>query len=113
MSNSVLEPEGVSTLEYIVTHVFFPLQLPDEDDQSVRSDRSLAGAIATAAHLYAVHVSDTDIPLWGSILRMLDNLQAIVQHQELDRSLAVSQLRTMVDGGEPFGFHPISGTHDV
>ena len=55
MSNSVLEPEGVSTLEYIVTHVFFPLQLPDEDDQSVRSDRSLAGAIATAAHLYAVH----------------------------------------------------------
>ena len=113
MSNSVLEPEGVSTLEYIVTHVFFPLQLPDEDDQSVRSDRSLAGAIATAAHLYAVHVSDTNIPLWHSISRMPDNLQANVQPQNLDGSLTISQLRTMVDGGEPFGFHHIAKPHDM
>ena len=100
MPRSVFNPEGPSTkLKYIVTHVFFPLQLPDEDDQNVRNDCSLVGAISAAARLYAAHVSDSNIPLWDSILRMLDNLRAIVQHQELDRSLAVSQLRTMVDGG--------------
>ena len=113
MSSSVLDPEDLSTLEYIVTHVFFPFQLPSGDDQSVRNDCSLAGAIATAGRLYTVHASDTDMPLWHSISRMLDNLRAILQHRKLDRSLAVSQLRTMVDGGEPFGFQRILGTHDV
>ena len=113
MSTSVLDPEDLSTLKYIVTHVFFPLQLPDRDDRSVRNDRSLAGAVATAARLYAVHASGTNIPLWHSISQMLDNLRDSVQHQKLDRSLAVSQLRTMVDGGEPFGFHRMLETHDV
>ena len=113
MSDSILDPGDLSTLEYIVTHVFFPLQLPGEDDQRIGNDRSLVGAIATAAHLYTVHASEANIPQWGSILRMLDKLQAIVQHQNLDKSMAVSQLRTMVDGGEPFGFHHIAEPHDM
>ena len=84
-----------------------------KSDQSVHNDHSLAGAIATTACLYAVHVSDTNIPLWDSISRMLDNLQAIVQLQNLGRSLTISQLHNMNVGGEPFGFHHIPETHDT
>ena len=113
MPSSVLDREDLSTLEYIVTHVFCPLQLPGEDDQSVHNDRSLAGAIAAAARFYAVHASDTNIPLWHSISRMLDHLRAIVQPPNLDRSLTTSQLHNMNVGGEPVGFHRISETHDV
>ena len=113
MPSSVLDPEDLSTLEYIVTHVFCPLQLPNSDDQSVRNDCSLAGAIATAARLHTVHISDSNIPLWDSISRMLDNLRAIVQHQDLDGSLAVSQLHNMNVGGKSFGFHRIPETHAV
>ena len=113
MPSSVLDPEDPSALEYIITHVFCPLQLPDKDDQSFRNDCSLAGAIATAARLCAVHISDTSTPLWHSISRMLDNLLDIVQFRYLDRSLTISQLQNMNIGGKPFGFHRISEAYEV
>ena len=114
MSNSILDPEDRSALEYIITHVFCPLQLPGKDDQSVSYDRSLAGSVAAAARLYTVHGRRANTTQWNSILRMLDNLRATVHSRSLDRTLAISQLRSMDVGGEPFTrFHHIAEPHDV
>ena len=111
MSDSVLDPEDRSTFEYIITHVFFPLQLPDEDDQGAGNDRSLSGAIAAAARLYTVHTGES--PQWHSILRMLDNLRATVRSRNLDEPLTISQFQSMNVGGEPFSFYHIAEPHDV
>ncbi|KAH0834164.1 hypothetical protein J3R83DRAFT_11470 [Lanmaoa asiatica] len=95
MSHSVLDPGDLCRLEYIVTHVFFPLKLPDGDDQSVHNNRSLAGAIASVARVYRKHVDKDNLPQWHHILGMLDNLQATVQFESLDRLQTISQFSNM------------------
>ena len=111
MSDSVLDPADRSTFEYIITHVFFPLQLPDGDDQDINNDCSLSRAISAAARLYTVHTSE--LPQWDGILRMLDNLRATVRSENLDRSLTFSQFQSMDVGGEPFSFYHIAEPHDM
>ncbi|KAG8215417.1 hypothetical protein J3R82DRAFT_9025 [Butyriboletus roseoflavus] len=95
MSYSVLDPGDIRTLEYIVTHVFLPLKLPGGDDHTLRNDRSLAGAIASVAHIYSGHVDKANLPEWGRISGMLDNLQATVQFESLDQFCTVSHLSSM------------------
>jgi hypothetical protein len=85
MSRSLLDPGDHCTLQYIVTHIFCSLQLPDGGDQSIRNDRSLAGAISSVMRLYSDHVDQANMAQWRSIVRMLDNLQAVVQSESLDR----------------------------
>ncbi|KAG8217925.1 hypothetical protein J3R82DRAFT_6091 [Butyriboletus roseoflavus] len=95
MPYSVLDHGDIRTLEYLITHVFLPLKLPDGDDHSARNDRSLAGAIASVAHIYSGHVDTANLPEWHRISGMLDNLQATVQFESLDQLRTVSQLSTM------------------
>ncbi|KAF8439864.1 hypothetical protein L210DRAFT_3645838 [Boletus edulis BED1] len=104
MSHSVLDSGDITTLQYIVTHVFCPLQLPDGDDYSVYNDHSLVRLVATVARLYSDHVDQTNIPQWHSVSRMLDNLREIVQFGSLDRSQTVSQLGNM-NVGDALTFH--------
>ena len=113
MSDSVLNPEDLSTLHYIVTHVFSPLQLPDGDDHSVSNERSLTGAVAAAAHLYTTHVGHSNIPQWHSIPRMLENLRDTVRFQSFDRFQTVSQIRSMDVGGELLSLYNPAGTYDT
>ena len=113
MSYSVLDHEDIRTLEYIVTHVFIPLKLPDGDDHSVRNDRSLAAAIASAAHLYSGHVDNASLPEWRHISGMLDNLQAAVQFESLDRFRTISQLSNMHVGGKLSNSHSIIKTDNA
>jgi hypothetical protein len=113
MSRSLLDPGDLCTLQYIVTHVFFPLQLPGGDDRSIRHDCSLAGAITSVLRLYSGHVSKADMPQWHSISRMLDNLQAIVQFEGLDRSQTISQLGSMDTGGKLSSLRSFLETHNV
>ncbi|KAF8439863.1 hypothetical protein L210DRAFT_3540646 [Boletus edulis BED1] len=104
MSHSDLGGSGdLATLQYIVTHVFCPLQLPGGDDRSIRHECSLVETIATVLRQYDDRV-EANIPRWHSISRMLDNMQAIVQFESLDRSQTVSQLIGM-DVGDILAFH--------
>ena len=109
MSHSLLdEPEDLGALQYIVTHVFFPLQLPSADDRSIRNDCSLTKAVASALRRYTDRAAQANKRQWHSILsRMLDNLQAIVQFESLDRSQTVSQLRSMNVGGKLLSFRAV------
>ena len=113
MSHSIIDPGDLWTLGGIVTHVFLPLRLPDGDKHSVRHDRSLATAIASAARLHTDHVREADMPQWRRISRMLDNLQAIVQLEGLDRSQTMSQLSSMDVGGKLSSLHSILYAHDA
>ena len=99
MSRSLLDPGDHCTLQYIVTHVFCALQLPDGDDNSIRNDRSLAGAITSVMRLYGVHIDQANMAQWHSITRMMDNLQAIIRLESLDRPKTFSQLCSMNVGG--------------
>ncbi|KAF8555161.1 hypothetical protein OG21DRAFT_1439060 [Imleria badia] len=97
MSPSLLGPRtgDLCALQYIVTHVFPPLQLPDGDDHSIRNDGSLAGVVASVARLYSDHIDQAKVPQWPGISRMLDNLQATLQFESLDQFRTVSQLSSM------------------
>ena len=113
MSHSVLDPEDICTSKYIITHVFCPLQLPDGDDQTVHNDHSLARAVATAARLYSNHVDQANLPQWHTISRMLKNLQATSQSEDLDRFRAISQFSSMEVGGKLSSLHSMLETHNV
>ena len=113
MPHSLLDPGDLCALEYIATHVFFPLQLPGGDDRSIRHDCSLVGAITSVLRLYSDRVGQADMPLWHSISRMLDNLRAVVQFEGLDRSQTISQLSSMGVGGKLSNLHGILETHSV
>ena len=87
-------------MRYVVTHVFLPVELPDESDYTLENDHSLARAVCAAAHAYnGTHVSGTfEQAQWHRITRMLDNLQASVQSEPMDHHHVIAQLRGMQTG---------------
>ena len=92
-------------LNYAVTHVFLPVEVPKESDYTVQNDLSLARAVCTAAHAYTTHIDDTLRPQWQAITKMLDNLQASVQSAHLAKDEVISQLGSMQSGGtQPSSF---------
>ena len=101
------------TLQYIITHVFFPLQLPEGDDHTTRNSCLLAGAIASVLRLYNDHVDQAKLAQWHSISRMLDNLRAVVEFESLDRSQTISQLGSMNVGGRLPSLHSILEPHNA
>ena len=113
MSHSLLDPGELRTLQYIVTHVFSPLHLPDGDDHSIRNDRSLAGAVSSVMRLYGDRVDRANTAQWHSIMRMLDHLHAAIQFESLDRFQTFSQLNSMNVGGMLSSLYIILEIHDV
>ena len=88
------------TLQYKITHVFCPLQLPDGDDHSPHNDYALSEALHASAQAYAGHVSASAKPQWQRIVKMLRNLSDTVALEALDEKAVVSQLRSMREGGK-------------
>lgn len=88
-----------ASLRYAVTHVFLPVQLPEESDYTPENDHLLARAVCAAAHAYSTHVCGTSEQVqWKRITRMLDNLQASVQSEHMDSDQVISQLQGMQTG---------------
>ena len=100
MSHSALDIGHIPTLNYIITHVFCPLQLPHEDDHTTYNNHSLVGAVAIAARLYTVHVNQANTPQWRVVSTMLENLQDTVRSKNLDNVQIISQLNGMDIGGK-------------
>ena len=87
-----------SDLDYNVTHVLLPPQLPDSVNEfgTLQNELSLACTLCDAAHAYIAHVYRTSGQAqWHRITKMLDNLQASAQ----DGGNIISQLREMQTGG--------------
>ena len=89
------------SFNYTVTHVFFPVQLPEKSsDYTPENDHTLARAVCAAAHTYTTYVCGTsEQAQWHRITSMLDNLHASVQLETLGRERIISQLQGMQTGG--------------
>ena len=92
---------GIAASEYVMTHVFLPVQLGQNTHlfSTHEGDLSLVRAVCAAAHAYSTHVYETSEDLWHCITKMLDNLLASVQSERLDKHRTISQLRGMQTGG--------------
>ena len=110
MPNPVLDPEDVSTLQYLVTHVFCPLRLPDGDDHSISNDHSLAAAVTSVAKLYTSHTTKTNIDVWRIISQMLNHLCTAI-HFQCSSAQITSQLATMGSGGKFSRFPSLPRIH--
>jgi len=59
-TSSSLSPAYTSApLNYTVTHVFLPVQLPRDTDYTPENEHSFARAVCAAAHAYGAHVCGT------------------------------------------------------
>ena len=102
MFSSVFGDDFFPTREliYVVTHVFFPVNTPEEEeDYTKEGDCSLVRAVCTAAHAYHEHIDATQKPQWHHITKTLDNLLAITFPKEFVRDHFISQLGEMDVGG--------------
>ena len=92
-----------TTLEYLITHVFLPVNLPRKSDYTPENDHALALAACVAANTYTPRVSGTsEQAQWQSITKMLDNLQEFVQSEHIDPDRpdhVISQLQGMQTRG--------------
>jgi len=87
------------SLEYLITHIFCPLRLPDGDDYSLDNDRALSRAAYSAACAYSQHTSDSANIQWQCIVDMLRSLNYSMSSNSLDEALLESQIRSMKVGG--------------
>ncbi|KAI9458750.1 hypothetical protein HD554DRAFT_1702407 [Boletus coccyginus] len=98
-TSSPLSAHTSTPLNYAVTHVFLPVELPERTDYTLENEHSLARAVCAAAHAYGTHVCGTsEQAQWHLITKMLDNLQASVQSEHMDNDHVISQLRGMQTG---------------
>ena len=111
--DSNLQTTNSPAFVHIVTHVFLPVQPPDENDNTPENSHSLARAVCDAAHAYGTHLCETsEQAQWHHITKMLDNLQASVQSEHMDYDHVISQLRGMQMGGAFARPPQISGRAD-
>ncbi|KAL4078051.1 hypothetical protein J3A83DRAFT_4476741 [Scleroderma citrinum] len=90
--------EDIKALKYKITHVLFPLQLPQADDRSLSNDRALSEAAYASAVIYAERLSASEKLLWLYIVRMLHSFNDSIAFEALDEKLIVSQLQSMSVG---------------
>ena len=86
-------------LEYLITHIFCPLRLPDGDDHSLENDRALSRAAYSAACAYSQYTSDSASTQWNCAVDMLRSLDHTMSSTSLDEALLESQIRSMNVGG--------------
>lgn len=102
ISPAFVHTSELSKYKYALTHVFLPVELPNQNDYALDKDHSLARAVCPAAHAYIIspHIYGTSQEAqWHHITKMLDNLQVSVQSEHLDNDHIISQLRGMQPGG--------------
>ena len=96
-----------TTLQYLITHIFCPLQLPQEDDHSLDNDRALSSAVSSAAYAYSQHTSGSASAQWRHIEKMLRNLNHAMSLNVLDGAFLDSHLQSMEVGG----MYELGGVH--
>ena len=113
-SSSCTRTDYASTsFNYVVTHVFLPVQLPERRDHTLENEHSLARAVCATAHAYDAHVCGTsEQAQWHHVAKMLDSLQVSVQSEHMNNEHVISQLRGMQTGGTLAGSPQILGRAD-
>jgi hypothetical protein len=90
-----------AVLEYIITHIFCPIKLPQDDDYTAESDRALLDVILGSARNFASFLPYNEQDQWGPLLKMLENLAVTTTSRSL-KTLTEdieSQVRSVQTGG--------------
>jgi hypothetical protein len=101
-TNSSLSSESeeidTAALEYIITHIFCPIKLPQNDDYTAKSDCALLNVVLCSARNFVSFLPDNDQEQWGPLLKMLENLGTTTISPSLTKDIG-SQIRSMRGGG--------------
>lgn len=85
---------------YIISHVFFPIKLPQKDDSSPANDASLTEALLDALNLFQSQSLKQEQSGWSPYVDVVTN---ILDHRDQSGVLVIENfsetLRTMLDGG--------------
>ncbi|KAH7908220.1 hypothetical protein BJ138DRAFT_1207474 [Hygrophoropsis aurantiaca] len=87
-----------ASLEFIINHVFCPLKLPQEDDESTNHNLALSMAVSRSALKFREHLLSEDLLRWDQMTKMLTNIGATMNYATLPDDIVVSQLQSMRSG---------------
>jgi hypothetical protein len=93
------DAEESSVLEYIITHIFCPIKLPQHDDHTATRDRALLDVVLGSARSFKSFLPHDDQEQWGPLLKMLENLGDTTISHSLTEDIE-SQIRSMQAGGK-------------
>ena len=99
MNNKEPDVLEVKTLEYLITHIFCPLKLPDGDDHSLDNDGALSRVTLSATCDFSQRISGSASARWQYIVKMLQNLDRVMSSNALDEALVDYQIQAMEVGG--------------
>ncbi|KAI6151148.1 hypothetical protein BKA82DRAFT_4329062 [Pisolithus tinctorius] len=86
------------SLEYKITHVFCPLQLPDGDDHSHPNDLALSEAVRDSAFEFYWNLGYLEKNHWECVKKLLQNLYQAMYFHQLQENCVASQLESMTVG---------------
>ncbi|EIW76857.1 hypothetical protein CONPUDRAFT_130199 [Coniophora puteana RWD-64-598 SS2] len=90
---------GLEGLQYIINHVFMPLQLPQQSDHSVLNDSALVSQTYKTANSFTPYIThDTHRHAWDRVVEMLKHLETSCSTEFLSREIILEQLRSMSPG---------------
>jgi hypothetical protein len=84
-----------SGLEYIINHVFCPLQLPQASDHTLENDIALSQVVLDAARDFKDQLSSDKHQLWASSFKMLQNLHNSIRFSVMSLEEVQSQINGM------------------
>ncbi|KAK7435185.1 hypothetical protein VKT23_019755 [Stygiomarasmius scandens] len=97
----------MSTLEYIIHHVFMPPKLPQKDDYTAVNEERLCRTIHRAAVNYAKHAVLTtpeEKHVWKHLVKMLDNIAEWQSPRGMSIDLIEKGLLDMQDDGATLAY---------
>ncbi|KAJ8591226.1 hypothetical protein M405DRAFT_880615 [Rhizopogon salebrosus TDB-379] len=86
---------GQSGLEYVISHVFCPLKLPQGNDHSLENDLVLLQAVVDVALAFNDQLPPYEQLLWMSIMKMLRNLKDSIRFSTLSAKEIEFQISAM------------------
>ncbi|KAI6119096.1 hypothetical protein EV401DRAFT_1861944 [Pisolithus croceorrhizus] len=85
-------------LQYKITHVFCPLQLPDGDDYCHSNDLSLSEAVCQSAVDYSGYLDGSAKADWECVRKLLQNICDTMRIHQLKAKCVDLQLKSMTAG---------------
>ncbi|KAG2113634.1 hypothetical protein BD769DRAFT_1364038 [Suillus cothurnatus] len=97
MSASASELEKTPVLQYIITHIFFPINLPRRYDYTADRDRALLDLVLGSARSFVSRLAHSDQEHWSHLLKMLEHLGHTTTSTSFTQDVE-SQIRSMRAG---------------
>lgn len=93
------ESPKTDVLEYIITHIFRPIKLPQHSDYTHGNDSSLLDVVLGSARKFVSLLPKDDQEQWSPLLKMLESLAVTMTSPSLAQDVVESQIETMQAGG--------------